>query len=265
MNFLIDLDITPEKETVINQVYQVLKLSGNKIDRHFLEIRTKEFEVIEKKVLDLHRFHTALEIGCGIGLHSIFLSEFCSRVYAMDRDVKDSMTHSMSMDPIRTLCTTLDLGNVFPIDGICEQIPLDNNSVDLIYSNYVFDHIVDKNIAMREVNRVLRSDGIMITSVPTFSNRIEWIFKYFLSKAFIINWLRPPYILVVKKGGLKDAFSHFSLIIPPHDHRFSFIEECIMYRERNWINMLWRNNHQILQSFKIRNDTITFVSKLIQT
>lgn len=262
MKFLMDLDITSKKETVINQV---LKLSGNKIDRHFLEIRTKEFEVIEKKVLDSHRFHTALEIGCGIGLHSIFLSEFCNRVYAMDRGVKDSMTHSMSMKSIRTLCTALDLENVLPIDGVCEQIPLDNNSIDLIYSNYVFDHIVDKNIAMREVNRVLRSDGIMITSVPTLSDRIEWIFQYFLSKAFIINWLRPPYILVVKKGSLKDAFSHFSRVILPHDCRFSFIEECIMYRERNWINMLRRNNHQILQSFKIRSDTITFVSKLIQT
>lgn len=47
-----------------------------------------------------------------------------------------------------------------------EAIPLPDASVDAVIANHVLEHVDDDIVALREVRRVLRPDGVAILSVP---------------------------------------------------------------------------------------------------
>lgn len=47
-----------------------------------------------------------------------------------------------------------------------EAIPFPDASIDVVIANHVLEHVDDDIVAMREVRRVLRPDGVAILSVP---------------------------------------------------------------------------------------------------
>ena len=253
MKFLFDIEISQEKREVINKF---LEVDSNKKPR---EVRSKEFEVIEKELLP-KGISMVLDLGCGNGLHSIYLSKIYENVFSVDRDVKDSVTHSISLDSLRKICKSLNISNIKVLDGIAENIPIEDSSVDLVYSHFVFEHVINKNSAIKEINRVMKDNGYMIMTVPTLRNRIEWGLKYYFTKQFIYG-LVFPYRLFVKKQTLKESFRDFHIFIQPHDRRYTFLQECIMYKKGNWVNLIKNNGHEIVKSIEIRNDSITFLSR----
>lgn len=54
------------------------------------------------------------------------------------------------------------------VDCCCamEAIPFPDASIDAVIANHVLEHVDDDVVAMREVRRVLRPDGVAILSVP---------------------------------------------------------------------------------------------------
>lgn len=75
-------------------------------------------------------------------------------------------------------CTTVDLFQRADICAPFWDIPLPDNSVDVIYSSYTLEHIEVFRAAetLREWKRILRPDGHMIIRVPDFL----WVCRYFL-------------------------------------------------------------------------------------
>jgi len=55
------------------------------------------------------------------------------------------------------------------IFGVAEQVPLEAQSVDLVLSNQVLEHVQDERAAVAEVYRILKPGGVMIGSVPSAS------------------------------------------------------------------------------------------------
>jgi glycosyltransferase involved in cell wall biosynthesis len=47
-----------------------------------------------------------------------------------------------------------------------EAIPYDNSSFDLIIANHILEHVDNPNLALFEINRVLKDDGIAILQTP---------------------------------------------------------------------------------------------------
>lgn len=56
--------------------------------------------------------------------------------------------------------------------GIIEEIPFDTQCFDTVIASEVLEHIPEKNIklALKEVHRVLKSDGIFLLTVPAYEN-----------------------------------------------------------------------------------------------
>lgn len=50
--------------------------------------------------------------------------------------------------------------------GVIEKIPFKNNSFDIIVLTEIIEHLPNPGIALKEVKRVLKKDGIVIVSVP---------------------------------------------------------------------------------------------------
>ena len=65
---------------------------------------------------------------------------------------------------------TADLGmrGVTHRVDIC-RLPLPDGSYDIVYASHVLEHVLDDNLAISEIRRVLRPGGIAILPVPLFA------------------------------------------------------------------------------------------------
>ncbi|MEE3035028.1 MAG: methyltransferase domain-containing protein [Bacteroidota bacterium] len=70
--------------------------------------------------------------------------------------------------------TTLDLSSpLADIKADITNLPFDNNFFDLIICNHVLEHIPKDLIAMKEIFRILKKNGVAIMQVPIDKNRLE--------------------------------------------------------------------------------------------
>ncbi|MDC1066127.1 methyltransferase domain-containing protein [Candidatus Pseudothioglobus singularis] len=64
----------------------------------------------------------------------------------------------------------IDSENIDIVTDINEGIPFEDNSVDEIHSYHFLEHVEDLNFLLKEMNRVIKEDGLIIGTVPHFSN-----------------------------------------------------------------------------------------------
>lgn len=100
---------------------------------------------------------TVLEVGCGAG-H--VLDAIKSKVGTKDL---------IGLDPLddwRDLARKRLGDEVKLIKGFAEDLPFENDSIDCLVCSEVLEHIIDPSIALNEFKRVIRKDGVIITSIP---------------------------------------------------------------------------------------------------
>jgi SAM-dependent methyltransferase len=111
-------------------------------------------------VADLHEGETVLDLGSGAG-GDVLIS--ARRVGTTGRAIGLDMTDEM-LDLARRNAAQAGVSNVEFLKGYIEQIPLPDQSVDVVISNCVINLSGDKKAVIREVARVLRSGGRLAVS-----------------------------------------------------------------------------------------------------
>jgi arsenite methyltransferase len=106
-------------------------------------------------VAELHEGETVLDLGSGGGI-DVLLS--ARRVGASGKAYGLDMTDEM-LDLARKNAAEAQVGNVEFIKGTIEEIPLPDESVDVVISNCVINLSGDKQQTLREAARVLRPGG----------------------------------------------------------------------------------------------------------
>ena len=106
-------------------------------------------------VADLHEGETVLDLGSGAGADVLISAR---RVGATGKAIGLDMTDEM-LDLARANAAEAGVTNVQFIKGYIEDIPLPDNSVDVIVSNCVVNLSGDKPRVFAEAARVLRSGG----------------------------------------------------------------------------------------------------------
>jgi SAM-dependent methyltransferase len=106
-------------------------------------------------VADLHEGETVLDLGSGAGA-DVFLS--ARRVGPTGKAIGLDMTDEM-LELARTHAREAGVANVEFVKGYIEEIPLADESVDVVISNCVINLSADKGTVLREVARVLRPGG----------------------------------------------------------------------------------------------------------
>jgi arsenite methyltransferase len=106
-------------------------------------------------VADLHDGETVLDLGSGAGADVLISAR---RVAPSGRAIGLDMTDEM-LELARANAREAGVENVEFVKGYIEEIPLADESVDVVISNCVINLAADKRKVLRETARVLRRGG----------------------------------------------------------------------------------------------------------
>ncbi len=106
-------------------------------------------------VADLHEGETVLDLGSGAGADVLISAR---RVGAAGKAIGLDMTDEM-LELARANAIEAGVENVEFLRGYIEEIPLPDESVDVVISNCVINLAADKRKVLAEVARVLRPGG----------------------------------------------------------------------------------------------------------
>jgi arsenite methyltransferase len=106
-------------------------------------------------VADLHDGETVLDLGSGAGADVLISAR---RVAPSGRAIGLDMTEEM-LELARENAREAGVTNVEFVKGYIEEIPLADESVDVVISNCVINLAADKRRVLRETARVLKSGG----------------------------------------------------------------------------------------------------------
>jgi len=106
---------------------------------------------------------TVLDLGCGSGALTIFVARAVGdkgKVYALDiqEDMLKQLEKKLGLPENR------DIKNVELINSSADQLPFEDNSIDLVYIVSVLQEIPGRQKALQEIKRVLRPQGILAIS-----------------------------------------------------------------------------------------------------
>jgi SAM-dependent methyltransferase len=110
---------------------------------------------VPTEVADLHEGEIVLDLGSGAGADVLISAR---RVGATGKAIGIDMTDEMR-DLARRNASAAGVENVEFHKGYLEELPLPDQSVDVVISNCVINLAADKTVVLREAARVLRPGG----------------------------------------------------------------------------------------------------------
>lgn len=173
-----------------------------------------------------------LEIGCGDGYGASILRKDNLNVKATDPTPRH---------PLQTEVICMEV----------ENLKFKDDYFDVIYSTHVLEHVDDITIALGEMNRVLKNEGIMIHSVPTvfcalftlFVNSLAYfrnLFMTFIGKnSIVINRKNIKKIekILLYLGRIIYKFHPIRILFPVgHGQSNSVFSSLMMWKRKSWIS-----------------------------
>lgn len=147
---------------------------------------------------------TVLDLGSGGGI-DVFLA--ARRVGPKGKVIGVDMTEEM-INKAKTVASKYGYNNVEFRLGEIENLPVDNESVDIIVSNCVINLSPDKEMVFREAYRVLKHGGrMMISDLVTEGELPESLRKSFDAWADCVAGAleKNEYLRIIRKAGFKDV------------------------------------------------------------
>ena len=110
------------------------------------------------------KFPDVLDIGGGLGLFSLnFKLNFPeSDIFILDYSLHEGIKEILTKNP------TLRVNEYIKAD-IQEKTPFHDNFFDLIFALDILEHVENPSIAIDEILRILKKNGLLFISVPTES------------------------------------------------------------------------------------------------
>ncbi len=192
-----------------------------------------------------------LEIGCGPGLDTLLLAKEARKVIGID--ITENSIRLASEKIKRLNCPNIDL-----ILADAEELPIKENSIDVVYSYGVLDHTPDITAAFEGIYKVLKSDGygavmmyrkytIQSTIVSLIRSLKSFYGEYKLSApkelnptkgTAILELLHCPVLNKYSKREVKKIFSHFDIKIECYQTGFSRLIDFLPRRKCFFFNAM---------------------------
>jgi ubiquinone/menaquinone biosynthesis C-methylase UbiE len=214
------------KKWISNIFWGTMTSKGN-IEKYQEQIRIVEWNAIKSYIPQGCSF---LDVGCGAGysLMKAFVDLDCT-VKGVD---PEPGAHGVGR-------YTENLWKERPIiQASAENLPFQDEQFDIIYSSHVLEHVNSETLSLREMKRVVKSDGRIIIGMPTASMAWLAFFSHFLFTTHI------NLLFLCKAFKYRDFKERLSLLFVPRSHSFpnaSYIfYDLKHYRITNWKKIISR-------------------------
>ena len=118
-----------------------------------------------------------LDIGCGTGALSEAIEQYCSPQSISCVDPSEAF-----VEKVKERVTSKGIFKV----GTAENIPIENDSIDLIVSGLALNFFPNLDSALNEMKRVSKSNGIIAAYVWDYAGRMDFL-RYFWDEAYQID------------------------------------------------------------------------------
>lgn len=145
-----------------------------------------------------------VDIGSGAGLDALIASKM---VGPLGKVIGVDMTKAM-VNKAANNATEANAKNVTFLEGLAENLPLPDNSVDVAISNGVINLCPDKALSFREIYRVLKPGGrlqiadvLLETPVPASASDLIYLWTECVAGGLV----ESEYIEIVRRAGFRDS------------------------------------------------------------
>jgi ubiquinone/menaquinone biosynthesis C-methylase UbiE len=169
----------------------------------FLQTETWVIEVLEVAVTDLDRlipdrqpsYPVIADVGCGWGrslkkLHDRFSPQ---RLIGMDIDPKmlEASANEAKREGVKAEFLNCSSSN----------IPLDDNSVDMLFCHQTFHHLIYQDRAIQEFFRVLKPGGVLLFAESTKRYIHSWLIRFLFRHPMKMQKTAPEYLALIRSAG----------------------------------------------------------------
>jgi len=137
-------------------------------------------DLFQKLGFTLSKDTAGLDFGCGVGQCVDQFRKAGYNMFGCDIDIPDNRDDRLK--------SYLESGIIRKIGSDPYHIPFEDDTFDFIYSNVVFEHVMDYPSTLAELHRILKRDGMSVHTMPG-----RWTFKE--------NHIYVPLASVIKTYG----------------------------------------------------------------
>lgn len=121
-------------------------------------LRSAEFSEVRRLLGPILDHAVVADVGAGTGIASYALRmSGASTVFAVEPDASDEVGRGAIKRLREDTSTPIEI-----VDGWGEELPLPDNSIDVVYSRQVLHHAADLERFISEAKRVLRPGGVLL-------------------------------------------------------------------------------------------------------
>ncbi|WP_261129684.1 class I SAM-dependent methyltransferase [Bacillus sp. Marseille-Q3570] len=149
---------------------------ANKYDKNQYRIQELKKDYDLEEYINQHNYgsYNVLDLSCGTGLYLAKQMPLFSNVNIVWNGL------DASRDMLKKASEKVN--NVNLVHGYAENLPFETNALDYISNNYAFHHYENKDIALDEIARVLKNDGVYkLHNIAIHKMPEWWVYKYFPS------------------------------------------------------------------------------------
>jgi SAM-dependent methyltransferase len=221
------------------------ELKYHRLEKDYWWFRARRdmiFKLLRK--MNINSNYKILDLGCASG----FLIEFLEK-----KGFKNISGIDISKEAIKK-CRDKGLTNTFTLD--CVDTKFKDREFDILIASDVLEHIENDDIALREWNRILKKNGILIVFVPAFnflwSQHDEANYHYRrYSRKKLLDGLKKSNFSI-----LRTSYWNFSLFIP-----ISFIRMLERFKSKKYADNAGKED-QLSELPQIINKVLLYVLKI---
>ena len=183
-------------------------------------------DTFEFNKLNLKKINCAVDVGCGNGRHLKSLSHKIKNAHIVGIDHSHTEIVNLTSEFDDIGCKNNNTYEFISHD--IRNLPLKDNSQDLVICSEVLEHIPNYEAVLSECYRVLKPAGVLLISVPTYTpEKLCWLFSK--------KYQQTPggHIRIFKKAQLMESFKKHKLILFNHHRQHSFHSIYWILRSKN--------------------------------